>query len=873
MIRRLEAESRDSDAAFCDSLLKGGEFAVKHTTAVLLAAIPETEEAKKLKYRYTYRLLRADGLGDWSRVLGELLVGPTLAVLNSRLGRTRHGESLTRLVKKLDPRVEQDTWAIEAVKSIRAAIDFLGEEHAASINKNRVAKFLEFSNQFPLLRNKMDAHGAPTANQKGEMAKLLRGGVDAVLGNLPTLQLPIVYIQAPRASSTNRMKVLDVVGDTSSAVVLKVNERADKPYPPGLYLVLEFENDLELEPIELLRVDDDLRDCFYANGAFNEDRLVSEFLAYGSARRRKFDVSNWSASPTGLPASLTAGSRNLSLDQNGTIHNLPEREAGYVSRRTLESELRDQLTARNRHILTLKGMGGVGKTSLALETAWQLSQDRVFDVVVWASARDLDLRERSSRLVRPEVTTFEDLAQLNRQLFAQIQDVGDQPPEEWFKSCLASDSNGSVLWILDNFETMQDPAGVFGQIDRCLNPSNRVLITTRHRDYQGDYQIQVAGMEKEEFEQLITERCIRSGLQLSSKRIEQLYHECEGHPYIAVMYLAELRHNPQANISKVMSREEVLRDLLDRTYARLDDDSRRVFMLLCSFKSVISLLAVRLAASLGHSLNQDIDDSLQLLSDCSLVKVREASDGERYVEVPPTARVFGYQKYSSSDEQLLIKEMSDVLQLFGVTTSDHLMREGQEYALTRRLENFWNQVQGHPDPTTRLKYFELVKIAAKTHPSLWKRLAESYKNAGDLHGSISAWRSLIESGNDDPDTWRKLALLYKDAGEPYHMHHARVQGLVRFPSADMSLIITIATQVNSYVRDNRELSSLERFSLVQPVVDLMERRIDDCNANALGALAPLYKKLGQYQRAVEVAKQGLEKDPDDMYCRRFLNMP
>jgi tetratricopeptide (TPR) repeat protein len=422
---------------------------------------------------------------------------------------------------------------------------------------------------------------------------------------------------------------------------------------------------------------------------------------------------------------------------------------------------------------------------------------------------------------------------------------------------------------------MHDPVGVFRQIDSCLGSENRVLITTRHRDYQGDYQIPVAGMEKEEFERLVAECCIRNNLRLNSKRIKQLYLDCDGHPYIAVIYLAELRDNPQANISRVLSHEDVLRDLLERTYSRLNDDSRRLFMLLCSFKSVVSLLAVRLAYSLSKSATQDVGESLKFLGDSSLIKVRVATDGEQYVEVPPTARIFGHQKYSSSDEQLLIKEMSDVLQLFGVTTMDHLTRADHSSALTRRLESFWNHVQDEPNLENRVKYLDLVKLAARTHPSLWNNLAMYYKNSGDLRSAISSWRSLIESGNDDPDTWRRLYLLYRDTGEKHNMHHASVQGLVRFPEhyfAQEKLVVTIATQINTYVRDNRELSALERYSLVQPVVDTMENNLGACSANALGALASLHRKLKNDKRARDVAKLGLDIDPDDEYCRRFLNM-
>jgi hypothetical protein len=52
----------------------------------------------------------------------------------------------------------------------------------------------------------------------------------------------------------------------------------------------------------------------------------------------------------------------------------------------------------------------------------------------------------------------------------------------------------------------------------------------------------------------------------------------------------------------------------------------------------------------------------------------------------------------------------------------------------------------------------------------------------------------------------------------------------------------------------------------------MENNLGACSANALGALASLHRKLRNDKRAIEVAKLGLEIDPDDEYCRRFLNM-
>ena len=68
------------------------------------------------------------------------------------------------------------------------------------------------------------------------------------------------------------------------------------------------------------------------------------------------------------------------------------------------------------------------------------------------------------------------------------------------------------MFVLDNFETVQNPADVFAWIDTHVRPPNKVLITTRIRDFQGDYAIPIGGMNEEQARALVDQHAHRLGI-------------------------------------------------------------------------------------------------------------------------------------------------------------------------------------------------------------------------------------------------------------------------------------------------------------------------------------------------------------------------
>lgn len=139
-----------------------------------------------------------------------------------------------------------------------------------------------------------------------------------------------------------------------------------------------------------------------------------------------------------LPPSETEGPPEL--DARGKCFtNIPDRAKDYIARPTLESELRELLLDDKRPVVTLVGRGGIGKTSLALQALHEICDSGRYKLIVWLSARDVDLQLSGPKPVRPSVLSPEDMSDLYRDALEKIESVRMQA-EERLESLLNSTS-------------------------------------------------------------------------------------------------------------------------------------------------------------------------------------------------------------------------------------------------------------------------------------------------------------------------------------------------------------------------------------------------------------------------------------------------
>src|SRR4051812_690739 len=77
---RIAISIGNGDTDYFLDLMYSGEQLTKLVTAGLLACI--ADDSDRHRYSQQYKLVRADGIGDWSKTIDELLIGPTSQFFN-----------------------------------------------------------------------------------------------------------------------------------------------------------------------------------------------------------------------------------------------------------------------------------------------------------------------------------------------------------------------------------------------------------------------------------------------------------------------------------------------------------------------------------------------------------------------------------------------------------------------------------------------------------------------------------------------------------------------------------------------------------------------------------------------------------------------
>ena len=277
-----------------------------------------------------------------------------------------------------------------------------------------------------------------------------------------------------------------------------------------------------------------------------------------------------------LAKSETEGLSSIDI-VGDVLSNIPPAPKDYVERPAIEELFKKNVIDDRRLIITLQGRGGIGKTALALHVLSQICYEpNGFERVLWFSARDIDLLPQGAKPVRPKVLDLNDVAEL----YADLSGFSGKRAERNEKFLTELGSTGEpTIFVFDNFETLLNPVDFYSTIDAHVRQPNRIVITTRHREFRGDYPIEVTGMEHSECVRLIENTAGRLGIgnRLNEKYIGELIQEADGHPYIIKMLLGEAeRTNQLGSVRRVIAgSDQVLSALFERTYSQLSPVARK----------------------------------------------------------------------------------------------------------------------------------------------------------------------------------------------------------------------------------------------------------------------------------------------------------
>ena len=847
MMERVKTNGEDSDSVLFHELLYAGEFITKITVAAFVALIEDDRDNNR--YRCEHTLVRADGIGEWAKIISEICIGTTSQHL---FGEDHHVFS---------ERVGKGNWQYEVVKALQEVLTGVNRDTPPMPQKVRL---LAWFTKFVELRNKTRGHGALRPATSAKLVPKLQRAIESLIDNNPLFKRPWAYLHR---NLSGKYRVVLLGGEESGFSKLKTAAALQGDhYSDGIYLWVE-----KPRLVSLLRSDLDTTDFFVPNGAFKGETY--ELHSPITDDRRKEDVNPYLAPPSDRPPSETEGLGELDTIGN-VFTNLPEAPVGYVRRPTLEKEVRDKFTNDRHEIVTLVGRGGIGKTSLALTMLHEIAKTDRYEVIVWFSARDIDLTETGPKIVRPKTLTDKDIIEEYKMLVAGPDNGAINMAKHMHNS-----PHGPTLFVFDNFETVRHPIDLYQWIDTNIRLPNKAIITTRFRDFKADFPIEVSGMEYDEAKELIEKTAKKLNIQeiVGTEQVEQVIEGSNGHPYVIKIILGEMADSGKFSKPKVVMarKDDILDALFERTYNSLSPLANRIFLTLSGWRSLVPQLAVEAVLHWRNS-DEDVDPKAAVdeLVRMSLIERTVAEDKTDFLGVPITAALFGNKKLEVSPYRELIRDDIQFLQDFSPTTLTSMKKGSYP-----RVRSFFRKVASQiSDGNVSMEERRpLLEFIAQNYQQAWLLLADLEKETGDeLEDEAEYIRRFLEQspqGEEAYMAWMRLVYLYRRMGG--------VGGVVGSCSAFLSAAeirepdIDEISNTANYVNSNREIinemDAVQRSALLNPLAKLMEKHRDIATARDLSRLAWLYLHSGDKNLALKTAKEGLQSEPGNDFCQRLVD--
>jgi len=418
--------------------------------------------------------------------------------------------------------------------------------------------------------------------------------------------------------------------------------------------------------------------------------------------------------------------------------NLPRPEySKFFGREKEKKQVLEYLNHPRAWVVCIDGIGGVGKTALALNCAYQLrdlahSGDTIFEYIIWVSAKKELLGTRGIRYITP---TFSDLNSLLNIIlkttgFSEKVNASLSVRKELVDEIL---SITPCLLILDNLETIENP-NIFTFLADLPKPS-KALVTTRSRIEESQRTVRLTALHYEEAKNLLTETAedldAKEIISAKNDIIKRMINRVGGIPLAIKLAVGRIASGVSlesylAKLETGLAQDDILDFCFSESWQGFDSEEQKVLMSITIFSNPPSEEEIRRNTSLPEL---RVKDALAKLRRNAFINEEYDSSRTtfRYSLLPLTG---DFVSRKLKEEPVLEEELRDSHKVYLAELGEY------EEALSQMQELVSKELLPEKDRISNM----LVDVAFRAYQSgNYKKAidrlekAESYKATANLY--------------------------------------------------------------------------------------------------------------------------------------------
>ena len=584
-----------------------------------------------------------------------------------------------------------------------------------------------------------------------------------------------------------------------------------------------------------------------------------------------------------------------------TLHNLPQPDyEDFVGRELEIKKVMEQLHPDSRPwIITIDGIGGVGKSALALEIAHRyldskrIRPDERFDGIVWVSAKETMLTADGLR-TRPQV--LRNLSDIYAAIAVTLrQEKITRAGSEIEQDGLIRDAltQQRVLIILDNLETVDDEK--VNAFIRELPKPTKAIVTTRHR-IDVSFPIRLTGMPWDDIKKIIDQECGKKNVKLTGEDARQLFQKTAGVPLAVVWSIALMGIGyPVATVlEKLGDAEDKFAEFCfkESLESIRDEPAYKILMTLALFVTDASRDALGTIPNLS---TRERDDGLVRLETLSLVD----KQADRFKLLPLTKTyALAELKKNSNIGQFLYRQWIDYLKSLCAGVDSEYYWRYRSYAFYNEGDTIldaiqWCREHGPAEDAIFLTYasYDYLEVVGRWNEIVLivddvMGLAESIQDSNAIArlNSIKGWIFMQQGELDKSEQSFRVSLeKYRSVnsreGETIILQHfsavyrkrkdfeaAKKYTQQAYELANQletgDLLALVNTEAGKLARDMEDWESAKR--LFTQIADYFEERVEQTPRDeplarsTWGHLAVVAQAQGNYQEAKDLCLKSLE---------------